>query len=175
MATTPRRAAKAPPHAFEPRGLEGEVALPVGDRGVEQCDVRGVGGQQADRSVGGVYLAVAGVVGHRGPGQRSSGDGGKTAGRRLETLQKGEERPVLHLDLAGQVSIGKVGIGGEAREDITRVAGDHLVHQATAEEEGSEAGQTEHDQGEVRIPSPPVADQVAGGGCPPGVVGDDVE
>ena len=48
VATTPRLAASAPQTPFEAGGLEGEVALPVGHRGVEEGDVRGVGLEQAD-------------------------------------------------------------------------------------------------------------------------------
>ena len=164
-----------PPHPLETGRLEGEVALPVGDRGVEQGDVGGVRLEQAHPPERGVHLGVARVLGHRRPGQRRGGDRGQPAGRRLEALEEGQERPVLDLDLAAQVGVGEVGIGGEAREDVAGVAGDHLVHQPAPEEQGPEAGQAQHHQGEVRVPAPPVPDQVTGRRRPPRVVGDDVD
>ncbi len=164
-----------PPDALEARGLEGEVASTVGDRGVQQGDVGSVGLEEADGSERRVHLRVARVVRHRGAGQRSRGHGGQTPRRRLESLEEGQERPVLDLDLAPEVRTREVGVRRKAREHVAGVPGHHLVHEATAEEQGPQAGEAQHDQGEVGVPSPPVPDEVPGRRRPAGVVGHDVE
>ena len=48
-------------------------------------------------------------------------------------------------------------VGREVRERVTRVSRDHLAHEATAEEQRTEARQREHDQRELRIAAPPLA------------------
>ena len=163
------------PYPLEAGRLEGQVARAVGDGRVEEGDVGRIGLDEADAAEGGVDLGVAGIVGHGRAGQRTGGHGGHAAGGRLQPLEEGEERPVLHLHVTTQVGPGEVGVGREAREDVARVARDHLVDQATPEEQRPEARQAEHHQGEAGLPTPPVPDQVAGGGRPARVVGDDVQ
>ena len=100
VATTPRRAASAPHTPSSPGGWKARLPWRSADRGVEQGDVGRVGLEQADLAERGVDPGVARVVGHRRAGQRGGGDGGQPAGRRLEALEEGQERPVLDLDLA---------------------------------------------------------------------------
>ena len=96
---TPPRGQRAP-HAFEQRRVEGDVAVAVGDRAVDERHVGCVRLEQADRAERRVDRRVAGVLRHRAAGQRGRGDGREAAGGGLEALLEGEERPVLHLHRA---------------------------------------------------------------------------
>ena len=82
---------------------------------------------------------------------------------------------MLDLDVARQVRLGEPRVGREVREDVARVSGHDLRDEATPEEQRAEARQAQHHERELRVATPPGADQVTGRGRPSGVVGDDVD
>jgi hypothetical protein len=83
---------------------------------------------------------------------------------------------VLHLDLAALVRLAEDPVRREVREDVAAVAGDDLADHASLEEQGAEARQAEHHEGEVAAgPLPPLAGPLTRRGRPPRVAGHDVD
>src|SRR5438067_12412535 len=64
---------------------------------------------------------------------------------------------MLDFDLTPFVRTRKYRIRREVRKRVTRVPGDHLAHQVTAEEQRTQAGEGEHGQCELRVAAPPLA------------------
>ena len=160
----PRR--ERTPDTFEQRRVHRHVALTIGDRGVQQCDIGDQRLEQPDLAERRVHARVAGVGLHRGPTDRPGDDRGQTASGSFQTLREGEERPMLDLDLAPTVRAGEVRVGGEVRERVPRIARDHSFDDPTAEEQRPEARQAEHDEREARVTAPPLADRLPRGGAP---------
>ena len=157
-----RAAARAEraPHSFEERRVQRDVAGPIGDRRVQQRDVGLQRRQQADLAERGVDARVAGVRLHRRSADGARDDRGQSARAGFQTLREREERPVLDVDLTALVGAREHRIGREVRERVTRVPGDHLAHEAAPEEQRAEARQREHDQRELRVAAPPLADDL---------------
>ncbi len=81
---------------------------------------------------------------------------------------------MFDIDRARQVGVTEPPVGGEVGEDVTGVPRHHLGEEPAAEEDGAEARQAQHHEGEARVLAPPLAHQLPGGGRPPTVPGDDV-
>ena len=146
--------------------MERDVAFPVRDRRVQERDVRRERRQQADVSVRGLDARVAVVLLHRRSDDRPCDDGGQAARRGFEPLREREERPVLDVHLAALVRTAEDRVWGEVGEGVSRVAGDHLADEPTAEEQRPEARQAEHGEREPRVPAPPLAHDLARGRGP---------
>jgi hypothetical protein len=166
---------KRAPHAFQEGRVERDVPLPVRDRRVQQRDVRVQRGEQPELAERRRDARVRVVRLHGRAGDRARDDGGEVARRRLEPLREGEERPVLHRDLAALVRAGEDRVRREVRERVARVPGHHVLDEPTFEEERPQARQAQHHQREPWISPPALARHLAGGGGPAGVADEDVQ
>ena len=143
------------PHPFEQRRMHRDVAVPVGDRRVQERDVGHERREQPDLAERRVDARERVVLLHRRARDRTRGhDRGQTARGGFEPLREREERPVLDLDLTALVGAGEPGVRREVRERVARVAGDDLAHEAAAEEQRAEARQRQHHERELRDRGP---------------------
>ena len=164
-----------PPNPFEERGVDRDVAVDVGDGGVQERDVGHEGRQEPDRAERGVHSRVGVVVLHRRVGDGPGGDGREPPRRRLEPLREGEERPVLDLDHATLIRLREDGVRREVREGVAGVARDDAPDQAAPEEQCAQAREAQHLEREAGVAAPPLADDLAGRGRPTAVAHHDVE
>ena len=119
------------PHPFEERRVHRDVAVAVGDRGVQQRDVghAAARGARPDRRAS-RRAAYASLSSIDDPAMERVVTAGQAAGGGFEPLREGEERPVLDLDVAPLVGAGEDRVRREVREGVTRVAGDDAPRRA---------------------------------------------
>ena len=98
--------------------MERDVPLPVRDGRVQERDVRVQRGEQPDVAEGRCDTRIGVIRLHRRAADRAGDGGGEVARRRLEPLREGEERPVLHRDLAARVRPGEDRVRREVRERV---------------------------------------------------------
>ncbi len=158
---TAARAERAP-HTLEERGLERDVARAVGDRRVQQRDVGLQRSEQPDRAERTVDPREVGVLFHRRARDRAGHDRRKSARARFQSLRECKKRPVLDFDLAAFVGAREHRIGSEVRERVTGITGNYLLHETATKEQCAEARQRKHDQRELRVPAPPLPNDLAG-------------
>ena len=173
---TPRARRERAPHPFEQRRVHRDVALAVGDRRVQERDV----GHAAARAARPRRTACR-------PGRTPSfasidepaiervtiaGSPRAAASSRCENARNDQcstsTSPRSYAPREPRV-------GGEVGERVARVAGDHLAHQAAAEEQRAEARQREHHERELRIAAPPLPHDLAGRRGPARVPDDRME
>ena len=98
---------------------------------------------------------------HRRSRDRTRRDRRQPPRRGFEPLREREERPVLDLDLAAFVRAREPRVRREVGERVARVSGDHLAHEAAAEEERAEARQRQHHEREAGIATPALPHDLA--------------
>ncbi len=158
-----------PPHSFEQRLGQRHVAVPVGDRTVDEGDVGRERSEEPDGPEGRVGHGERWVRRHRRPLQRPGHDGGQPARGGLEALGEGEDRPVLDSDGTRGVCLLEDRVGRVGGERVARVGRDDLAHHLSPEEQRTERAQAEHHEREAGVGAPMLTCHLARRRGPPAV------
>ncbi len=166
----PRRAASAP-HARLRAAADASATFPCRRRRAHAGSPRpGATWRSSPTSPKGESTTANRRSFHRRAADRAGDDGREVARRRLEPLREGKEGPVLHLDLAPtRYARAKIGFGVKFGNVSPEYPVTTFSTSPPLEEQRSQAREAEHHEREPRVPPPPLAHDLAGGGRPAGV------
>ena len=139
VATTPRRAAQAPQTPSSSGSERARLPSRRPRPGVDQGHVGRERSEQPTGPNGESTTWKASLSAIDEPASEPVTTAGRPRGGRLESLWKGEDRPVLDLDLTGLVGLPEDRVRRVGRERVPRVGGDDLPDQAAAEERARRA------------------------------------